>query len=312
MTAVEENLLAERFEVERTRLRGVAYRMLGSLAEADDAVQEAWLRLSGTEAEAIESLPAWLTTVVGRICLNVLRSRGARPEEPLEAALAAPSPAVRLDPGPEEEAVLADQVGLALLVVLDRLQPAERLAFVLHDMFDVPFEPIAQILNKSEEATRQLASRARRRVEGSPVPEPDRARQARAVHAYLRAVRTGDLEALVAVLDPEVLLVADGAAAPGGLAVALRGSHKVARAAAASAARAPFARTAIIDGAVGIVVAPRGRLRIALLFAVQSTHDGERVTRVDVVADPSRLAALGVSVLEGWRERGGAHGPAPY
>ncbi|MDQ4491732.1 sigma-70 family RNA polymerase sigma factor [Sinomonas sp. ASV486] len=305
---MEENLLAERFEVERTRLRGVAYRMLGSLAEADDALQEAWLRLSGTEAEAIESLPAWLTTVVGRICLNVLRSRGARPEVPLEAALTA----ARLDPGPEEEALLADQVGLALLVVLDRLQPAERLAFVLHDMFDVPFEPIAQILNKSAEATRQLASRARRRVEGSPVPEPDRARQARAVHAYLRAVRTGDLEALVAVLDPEVLLVADGAAVPGGVAVALRGSQKVARAAAASAARAPFARTAIIDGAVGIVVAPRGRLRIALLFTVQSTQDGERVTRVDVVADPSRLAALGVSVLEGWRGRGGAPGPVPY
>lgn len=290
---MDETVLAETFDAERPRLRAVAYRMLGSRAEADDAVQDAWLRLSGTDAGAIESLPAWLTTVVGRICLNMLRARAARPEEPLEAALAS----TREEGGPEEEAVLADEVGLALLVVLDRLQPAERLAFVLHDMFEVPFEPIAQILEKSPEAVRQLASRARRRVQGSPAPKPDRARQARAVTAYLAAVRSGDLESLIGLLAPDVLLTADAAAVPGGVAVTLRGSRRVAPAAAASAARAPFARLALIDGSVGIVVAPNGHLRIALLFTVEPAGDGERVTRVDVVADPPRLAALDVAVL---------------
>lgn len=289
MTAVDQLLLAARFDAERSRLRGVAFRMLGSLAEAEDAVQEAWLRLSSADADAIESLPAWLTTVVGRICLNMLRSRGTRPEEPLEAALAAPSPGA----GPEEEAVLADEVGLALLVVLDRLQPAERLAFVLHDMFDVPFEPLAEILEKSPEATRQLASRARRRVLGAPAPERDRARQARAASAYLAAVRTGDLDALVALLAPDVVVSADAASVPSGRALTVSGVQAAARAAVASAARAPFARLAVVDGSVAIVVAPRGRLRLALLF----TLDGERVARVDVVADPPRLAALDIAVL---------------
>ncbi|MEA5455492.1 sigma-70 family RNA polymerase sigma factor [Sinomonas sp. JGH33] len=286
-----DELLTTRFESERGRLRAVAYRMLGSLPEADDAVQEAWLRLARTEAGAIENLGAWLTTVVARICLNALRARGTRREEPLEGLdgeFAAPAG------GPEEEAVMADEVGLALLVVLDALQPAERLAFVLHDMFDVPFDRIAPVLGKSSDATRQLASRARRRVRGSETPDPDRPRQRRAVEAYLAAVRTGDFAALVALLAPDVLIEADAASTPSHVAVSFRGAEQVAHAAVASAARAPFARLAVVNGAVAVVVAPKGRVRIALTFAV----DGERITHIDVIADPARLRTLDVAVLD--------------
>ena len=288
-----EDLLARRFESERARLRAVAYRMLGSLPEADDAVQESWFRLARTDPGAIENLGAWLTTVVARICLNALRARTTRREDPLEELdLAVATPAAE---GPEEEAVMADSVGLALLVVLDTLQPAERLAFVLHDMFEVPFDRIAPILGKSSEATRQLASRARRRVRGSEVPDPDRARQRRAVEAYLAAVRSGDFDALVELLAPDVVIDADAASTPSRVALSLRGADQVARAAVASAARAPFARLALINGAVAIIVAPKGRLRIALTFAV----DGDRVTHIGVVADPARLRGLEVAVVDG-------------
>ncbi|MDQ4503964.1 sigma-70 family RNA polymerase sigma factor [Sinomonas sp. ASV322] len=289
-----ENLLATRFESERGRLRAVAYRMLGSLPEADDAVQEAWLRLARTEAAAIENLGAWLTTVVGRICLNVLRARSTRREEPLDGLDGLDGVVATTADGPEEEAVMADSVGLALLVVLDTLQPAERLSFVLHDMFDVPFDRIAPILGKSSEATRQLASRARRRVRGSEAPDPDRPRQRRAVEAYLTAVRTGDFEALVALLAPDVLIDADAASTPSRVRVSFRGAEQVAHAAVASAARAPFARVAVVNGAVAIVVAPKGRLRIVLEFGI----DGDRITHIDVMADPARLRALEVSPLE--------------
>lgn len=292
MTGVDvEEILASRFESERGRLRAVAYRMLGSLPEADDAVQDAWLRLARTDAGAIENLGAWLTTVVARICLNALRSRAARHEEPIEGledALRASSD------GPEEEAVMADSVGLALLVVLDTLQPAELLAFVLHDMFDVPFDRIAPILGKSSEATRQLASRARRRVRGSEAPDPDRARQRRAVEAYLAAVRTGDFDALVELLAPDVVIDADAASTPSRLAVTLRGAETVAHAAVVSAARAPFARVALVNGEPALIVAPKGHLRLVLAFTV----DGERITHVGVIAEPSRLRALEVAVLE--------------
>jgi RNA polymerase sigma-70 factor (ECF subfamily) len=287
-----EDLLASRFESERGRLRAVAYRMLGSLPEADDAVQETWLRLARTDAGAIENLGAWLTTVVARICLNVLRARAQRREEPidgLEDALRAGSA-----DGPEEEAVMADAVGLALLVVLDTLQPAERLALVLHDMFDVPFDRIAPILGKSPEATRQLTSRARRRLRGSAVPDPDHGRQRRAVEAYLAAVRSGDFDALVELLAPDVVINADAAASPSRLAVTLRGAEQVAHAAVASAVRAPFARVALVDGRVALVVAPRGRLRLVLAFTV----DGDQITHIDVVAEPARLRALEVAVVD--------------
>ena len=271
----------------------MAYRMLGSLSEADDAVQDAWVRTSTTDVEAIENLGAWLTTVVARICLNVLRTREAHREAPLDDAI--PELAdLRSGSDPEEEAVMADAVGLALLVVLDSLQPAERLAFVLHDMFDVPFDSIAPILGKSTEATRQLASRARRRVKGSASPTPDAVRQRQAVKAYLAAVRSGDFEALVSLLAPDVVLTADAAATPAHIAVMLRGSQEVARAAVASALRAPFARVALLDGTPGLVVAPRGHLRLVLAFTV----DDGRIASVDVVADPARLRGLEVSLAD--------------
>lgn len=296
MTSVDaSDPLIAQFEAERGRLRAMAYRMLGSLSEADDAVQDAWVRLNTTDTKAVENLGAWLTTVVARICLNVLRARETHGEIPLDDSI---PELADLRPGsdPEEEAVMADAVGLALLVVLDSLQPAERLVFVLHDMFDVPFDRIAPILGKKAEATRQLASRARRRIRGSALPSPDAVRQRRAVEAYLSAVRSGDFEALVSLLAPDVVLTADAAATPAHLAVMLRGSEEVARAAAASAIRAPFARLALLDGAPGLVVAPRGHLRLALVFTV----DGERIASVDVVADLGRLRRLEVSLVDGW------------
>ncbi|GAA2060634.1 sigma-70 family RNA polymerase sigma factor [Streptomyces albiaxialis] len=287
--------LVERFERDRPRLRAVAYRMLGSLSEAEDAVQETWLRLSRTDADAIENLSGWLTTVVARVCLNMLRSRDARREEPLDTG--APDPHLAPDEGidPEEEAVMADSVGLALLVVLDTLAPAERLAFVLHDMFAVPFDDIAAMLDRTSAAARQLASRARRRVRGgSPLPASDLARQREVVDAFLAAARGGDFDALVALLDPDVALHADRAAGPTPRPLALRGRDVVTKGAFAAAARTRVSRPALVNGSVGLVMAPRGRLTIALAF----TFAHGRIATIDVIADRPRLDTLDIAVLD--------------
>ncbi|MGA9748378.1 MAG: sigma-70 family RNA polymerase sigma factor [Nocardioides sp.] len=287
----DEEFLGRRFEAERQRLREVAYRMLGSSAEAEDAVQEAWLRLSRTDAEAVENLSGWLTTVVARVSLNMLRSRRTRGERPLED-LAGEEKGIESQPDPEQEAMLADSVGLALLVVLDTLSPHERLAFVLHDMFDLPFDEIAPVVGRSSAATRQLASRARRRVRGAAVPERDATRQRRVVEAYLAATRVGDFEGLLSVLDPEVVLRSDAEAMPNGVALMLRGARDVAAAALASAPRARQSEVALINGSPGILMAVGGRLRVALTCEVV---DG-LVTAIDVIAAPRRLAALEVAL----------------
>jgi RNA polymerase sigma factor (sigma-70 family) len=287
--------LAERFEANRAHLRAVAYRMLGSLSEADDAVQEAWLRLSRSDTSGVENLGGWLTTVVARVCLDMLRSRKARREEPLGANV--PEPIANREAGtdPEHEALLADSVGLALLVVLDRLTPAERLAFVLHDMFAVPFDEIARIVGRSPTATRQLASRARRRVRGAAtVPAADLTRQRDVVDAFLAALRSGDLDALLAVLDPDVVVRADEAAARPGAPREVRGARAWAKQALAFSRGARAARPALVNGAVGIVVAPRGRLFRVLSFTVARG----KIVQVDVIADPARLGQLDLSVLE--------------
>src|ERR671930_676832 len=250
----ERDRLAERFEEHRGHLRAVGYRMLGSLSEADDAVQEAWLRLSRQDAGSIENLGGWLTTVVARVCLNMLKARGVRREEPVGVHV--PDPVVSPEDGvdPEYEALLADSVGLALLVVLETLEPAERLAFVLHDMFGVPFDEIAPMVDRSPEAARQLASRARRRVRGAaPVPDPDLDRQREVVDAFLAAAREGDFDALVAVLDPDVVLRADRGPARRG-SVEVHGAEAVARRALSFARLAPAARPALVNGAAGFVV----------------------------------------------------------
>src|SRR5512132_2658448 len=255
----ERDFLAQRFEAQRTRLRAVAYRMLGSLSEADDAVQEAWLRLSRSDAQAIENLDGWLTTVVARVSLNMLRARKTRREEPLEGQL--PEPILDRADGinPEHEALLADSVGLALLVVLDTLTPPERLAFVLHDMFAVPFEEIATILGRSETATRQLASRARRRVRGAtPRTDADLHEQRRVVDAFLAASRAGDFDALLEVLDPDVVFRAD--TGPRGERAPVVGAENVAKRILARGSRlAPYARPAIVNGNAGAIVVPQGR-----------------------------------------------------
>jgi RNA polymerase sigma factor (sigma-70 family) len=279
--------LAADFEAERGRLRGLAYRMLGSAAEADDAVQEAWLRLN--RVDSVDNLAAWLTTVVSRVCLDVLRSRKARREEPFEVF---PEPVDDADPA--DEAALADAVGRALLVVLDALGPAERIAFVLHDLFAVPFDRIAPVLDRTPVAAKKLASRARHRVRGtSPLPPADLARHRRVVDAFLAAARGGDLAALLDVLAPDVVRRADAAALPAGAALETRGARAVAEETQVFGKRARFAEAALVDGAVGVVVAPRGRLVLALAVAV----DGERVTAYEVIADPARLAALHVTLL---------------
>ena len=282
----ETDWLAEQFEGNRTHLRAVAYRMLGSLSEADDAVQETWLRLSRSDAGAIENMGGWLTTVVARVCLNMLQSRRTRREEPLPEPLVSRADAI----DPEQEALLADSVGLALLVVLETLAPPERLAFVLHDMFAVPFDEIAPIVGRSPTAARQLASRARRRVRGSaPVPDPDLARQRAAVDAFLAAARDGDFEGLLAVLDPDVVLHAD------------RGPHREVHGAQAVASQAlTFAhlaaagRPALVNGAAGLVAIVRGRPFSVLGFTVS---DG-RIVEIDVLADPERLARLDLTMLD--------------
>src|SRR6266568_3892602 len=265
----EGDWLAERFEENRPHLRAVAYRMLGSLAEADDAVQEAWLRLRRSDTSGVENIGGWLTTVVARVCLNMLQSRRSRREEPLDAHV--PDPIVSSEDGidPEQEAVLADAVGLALLVVLEALDPAERLAFVLHDMFDVPFEQIAEVLGRSPAAARQLASRARRRVRGTPtLPEGDLARQRKVVDAFLAAARRGDFEALVSLLDPDVVVRSDEVGVARGAAGTLRGAAAVAQALLVQRAR--LARPALVGGEVGIaVVAPSGELMLVSRFTIE-------------------------------------------
>jgi RNA polymerase sigma-70 factor (ECF subfamily) len=280
--------VTERFSAHRPYLRAVAYRMLGSLSEADDAVQEAWLRASRADTSAVANLAGWLTTVVTRVCLNMLRTRESRREETLDAFDRADGP------DPEQEVVLADSVGLALLVVLDTLAPAERVAFVLHDLFAVPFEEIAVMLDRSAAATRQLASRARRRVTGgAPAPTADVTRQRRVVDAFLVAARGGDFDALVALLDPDVVLRADRAAGPTPVPVELRGARNVAKGARLASARTECTEPALVNGSVGLVMAPRGRLAVVLAFTIV----GEKVTEIDVIADEDRLRGLALGVL---------------
>jgi RNA polymerase sigma-70 factor (ECF subfamily) len=291
----EREWLADRFEANRTHLRAVAYRILGSVSEADDAVQESWLRLSRSESSDIENLRAWLTTVVARVCLDMLRSRQSRREEPLGPRV--PEPIVSREAGldPEHEALLADSVGLALLVVLETLGPAERLAFVLHDMFAVPFDEIAPIVGRSPAAARQLASRARRRVQGAtPVAEPDVAVQRKVVDAFLAAARGGDFEALLAVLDPEVVLRADRGALRPAASREIRGAAAVAEEALTFARLARSARPALVNGTAGFVVAPRGRPVAVAGFTV--AHG--KIVEIDLLADPARLRGLDLTVLD--------------
>ncbi len=288
----EHDWLAEQFEAERPHLRAVAYRMLGSLSEADDAVQESWLHLSRSNASGVENLGGWLTTVVARVCLDLLRSRNSRREEPLGAHV--PDPLVSREGGidPEHEALLADSVGLALLVVLDTLNPAERLAFVLHDLFAVPFDEIAPIVGRSPTAARQLASRARRRVQGAAtVPDVDLTRQREVVDAFLAASRGGDFDALLAVLDPDVVLRSDSAAVHSGASREVRGAPAVAR---QFSGRAREAQPALVNGAVGLVWAPGGRPRVVFGFTITRG----KIIAIDLVADPARLRQLDVAVLD--------------
>ncbi len=285
----ERQSLAERFEEQRPHLRAVAYRMLGSLSEADDAVQDAWLRLSDADADEIENLGGWLTTVVARICLNMLRARRSRGEEPLDARMPDPVVSGAGAADPEHEALVADSVGLALMVVLDALGPAERLAYVLHDTFGVPFDEIAPIVGRSPAAARQLASRARRRVRRSaPAPDVDLAGQRRVVDAFFAAARNGDLDGLVAVLAPDVVLRSDGGARRPDATVALRGAAAVAGRAVTYARLSPFARPALVNGVAGVVVAPRGEPFSVMAFTVA----GGRIVAIDALADPDRLRAL--------------------
>lgn len=285
----EKDLLGEKFEANRAHLRRVAYRMLGSQAEADDAVQEAWLRLSRQDAGGIDNLGGWLTTVVARVCLDMLRSRKSRREEPMDEHV--PEPASTDDA--EQEALLADSVGLALHVVLQTLAPAERVAFVLHDMFAVPFDDIAPIVGRSPAATRQLASRARRRVQGTPaVPSEEITRQQEVVDAFLAASRNGDFEGLLAVLDPDVVMRADEAAMRLEGSAELRGATAVAQ---AFKGRARSAQSALVNGAVGVVVAPRGQL----LLVLNVTIANGRITAIEVTADPERLDQFDLAVLGG-------------
>jgi len=290
----QDDWLAERFQAHRTHLRAVAYRMLGSLSEADDAVQEAWLRLGRADTSGVENLGGWLTTTVARVCLDMLRARRSRREEPLEARL--PDPVLSRDGqlDPEQQALLAEGVGLALLVVLETLAPAERLAFVLHDMFAVPFDQIGPIVGRSPAAARQLASRARRRVQGSaPPPDADLARQRTVVDAFLAAARGGDFDALLAVLDPDVVLRSDRAALPGG-SVVVRGAAAVARQALSFARFAPFARPVLVNGTAGIVAVPGGRPFAVLGFTVRRG----KIVEILILADPERLRRLDLSVLD--------------
>jgi RNA polymerase sigma-70 factor, ECF subfamily len=295
VTVDERDWLAERFEERRSHLRAVAYRMLGSVSEADDAVQEAWLRLSRSDTSGVENLGGWLTTVVARVCLNMLQLRKARREEPLGVHM--PEPVVSREDGvdPEHEALLADSVGLALLVVLETLGPAERLAFVLHDMFAVPFDEIAPMVGRSAAAARQLASRARRRVRGAaPAPDADLAAQRKVVDAFFAAARDGDFEALVAVLDPDVVLRSDGGVLRPGASLVVHGARAVAERALTFARLSPFVRPALVNGAAGVVVAPHGRPFSVMGFTVARG----RIVAIDALADPERLRQLDLTVLD--------------
>jgi RNA polymerase sigma-70 factor (ECF subfamily) len=281
------------FEQHRAHLAAVAYRMLGSVPEAEDAVQEAWLRMDRADVTDVQNMRGWLTTVVARICLDMLRSRTARPEQPLDGTVAAARMATGEAVDPEQQALLADSVGAALLVILQRLSPAERLAFVLHDMFDLPFAEIAPIVGRSENTAAQLAARARRRVRGqTPDPATDLVRQRRLVDAFLTAARDGDFGSLLAALDTDVVLRVDATAA--GSATTIRGAQAVAANARAFSANARFAEPALVDGAVGIVVAPGGRLALVLRFGVV----GDKITAIDIEADPNRLQRLELAVLD--------------
>jgi RNA polymerase sigma-70 factor, ECF subfamily len=295
----ENEFLAKQFEEHRSHLRAVAYRMLGSLSEADDAVQEAWFRLSRSETSGIENLGGWLTTVVGRVCLDMLRSRTSRRVVPLGEPLGTrvPEPLVSRADGidPEHEALLADSVGLALLVVLQTLTPAERLAFVLHDMFSVPFEEIAPVVGRSPTAARQLASRARRRVQGEAhVPDADLATQREVVDAFLAASRDGDFDSLLAVLDPGVVLRMDGGAVRASLSREVRGARAVAEQTLTFSRLSPFVRPALVNGVAGVVVAPRGRPFSVMGFTIR----GGKIVEIDILADPARLSRLDVSVFD--------------
>jgi RNA polymerase sigma factor (sigma-70 family) len=309
----DSDWLAALFEENRHHLRAVAYRLLGSMTDADDAVQETWLRLTGADTSEVENLGGWLTTVVARVSLNMLRARRYRHEEPVgdswpgaaeiaarDGAVAGPGGAGPASPAgdPEGEAVLADSVGLAMLVVLDTLTPAERLAFVLHDVFAMSFTDIAAVLGRSTDATRQLASRARRRVRGAPSPDraADLARQREVATAFLAASRGGDLSALLALLDSDVTLTADASAVPSGKPALLRGADMVAKGAVVASGRADQSQLALVDGDVGIVFAPAGRLQVVLALAVSPER---KITAIDVIADPDRLRRLRLAVLPG-------------
>jgi RNA polymerase sigma factor (sigma-70 family) len=292
----DDEWLADRFEQLRPRLRSVAYRMLGSLSEADDAVQETWLRLSRADTTEVENLRAWLTTVVARVCLNVLRARRTHPESSLEVHV--PDPVVSPESGmdPEQEALLGDSVGLAMLVVLEALTPAERVAFVLHDVFAVPFDDIAPIVGRTPVATRQLASRARRRVQGAPVPDVDLDGQWEVVDAFLAAAREGDFQRLLNVLDPDVVLRSDGGTERPQLVTLMRGSEQVAASALTFRRFAQAATRVLVNGVPGgIAWAPDG----SPFSVVALTVRGGRIVRIDILADPDRLAALDLTLVAG-------------
>jgi RNA polymerase sigma factor (sigma-70 family) len=295
----EREWLAERFEEHRSHLRGVAYRMLGSLTEAEDAVQDAWLRLARADTSGVENLGGWLTTIVARVCLNMLQSRKSRREEPLDTHL--PDPIISVEDGavdPEQQALLAEGVGLALLVVLDTLAPAERVAFVLHDMFAVPFDQIAPIVGRSPGAAKMLASRARRRVQGAaPSPDADLARQRAVVDAFFAAARDGDFAALLAVLDPDVVIRADVAAVHAGAPTEIHGAAAVTEQILTTGGfsrLARYAHPALINGAAGVVLATRGRPISVVAFTV--THG--KITEIDIFANPTRLRHFNLTVLD--------------
>ncbi|WP_405607208.1 sigma-70 family RNA polymerase sigma factor [Streptomyces sp. NBC_01511] len=292
----EDEFLARRFEAHRTHLRAVAYRMLGSLSEADDAVQEAWLKLDRSDTSEVENLAGWLTTVVGRVCLDMLRSRASRREDPLEERVRLPDPIISGADGvdPEHEALLADSVGLALLVVLEALAPAERLAFVLHDLFAVPFDEIAPVVGRTPAGARQLASRARRRVRGAaPAPDPDVGKQREVVDAFLAAARDGDFDALVALLDPEIVLRSDGGALrPSAL---VRGAAAVAGGAIFASRFGATARPVLVNGAAGFVGMADGRPISILAFTITRG----RIASIAAFHDPERLDRLDLTVLDG-------------
>jgi RNA polymerase sigma-70 factor (ECF subfamily) len=296
MSLMDENdRLAERFEEQRPQLRAVAYRMLGSLAEADDAVQDAWVRASSARTDDIENFGGWLTTIVARVCLNMLRTRRVRCQERPEVRLPDPVISPMGELGPEGEALLAESVGLALLVVLDELTPAERLAFVLHDMFDLPFDEIAPMVDRSPTAARQLASRARRRVRSADIPDADLARQRTVVDAFFLAARRGDFDALVAVLHPDVVLRADFGPRRSAASMIVRGAAAVARQARLGANPAAVLLPALINGAAGVVITLDGQPHGVMAFTVV----GEQIVELDILGDPERIRRLAADVLSG-------------